>query len=186
MEDYQIYQDEINKLLRFYNITVVQWSKSACGWARKSNRTIKIPPPTTIENFLICLHEIRHITQPGGPNYVMEYDAERWAIDYAQKLGFDTKSYERRAKMYVLKNIAKGINRGLRVHRVKPEILNWLPIDITEWEGNKVYLYAGDKKRSRDNIIIEMRKPNNYRPFRKTRYQWNNLINETEITELPV
>jgi hypothetical protein len=123
--------------LNFHDIKVIEWNKSDCGIAFVENRTIKIPEPTTINRFLICLHEISHIIRSPFHTsmrvYEYEYDCEMYAIQQALELGLDIEDYEHRAKGYVMYCVCRAFNRGLNLDKANYEILDWLGIDIDEW-----------------------------------------------------
>jgi len=128
----------IKKELNFYNIRVVEWSVTDCGLAWPEKREVKIPAPTTLNRFMICLHEIFHISRfsahKGLKVYEYEFDCEMWTIQKAKKLGFNTDDYEYRAKGYVTYCLARAYNRGLNLRKANPSILEWLGVDIDIWE----------------------------------------------------
>lgn len=131
----------IKKELNFYNIQIKEFSVSDCGLAWPELRQVKIPQPTTLNRFLICMHEIFHIARFSAHKsmkvYEYEYDCEMWTLMKAKKLGFDTKEYEHRAKGYVMYCFAKAFNRGLNLDKANKDILNWLGIDIDVWKNHQ-------------------------------------------------
>jgi len=125
--------------LSFYNIKVVEWCDSDSGLAWCVEREVKIPKPTTQNRFMICLHEIFHIVRfsahKGMKVYEYEFDCEMWAIHKAKTLGIKTKQYEKAAKGYVAYCFSRAFNRGLNLRNANPSIINWLGIDIQDWEN---------------------------------------------------
>lgn len=145
---------ELNKLLRFYDIKVVNWSASNCGIAYYRSRTIKIPQPTTPPRFAICMHEIKHIIigKGGNRSYVDEYACEKFALSQLEKFGFDTKEYYENARRYIILCIAKGYCRKLNVNNIPQEIIDFCKIDFNDWKGYKIYVWA--KKISRGSSVF--------------------------------
>jgi len=130
-------RDFIKKELNFYNIEVIQWNVGDCGIAFIETRQVKIPDPTTINRFLICLHEIGHIARASVHKtmkvYEYEYDCEMYAIQRALKLNLDIEDYEHRARGYITYCFCKAFNRNLNLDKANTEIIDWLGIDISEW-----------------------------------------------------
>ena len=130
----------IKKELDFYNIKVVAWSSSDCGLAWPEKREVKIPTPTTLNRFLICLHEIFHVSRfslhNGMKVYEYEFDCELWTIQKAKTLGFDVEDYEHRARGYITYCLARAYNRGLNLRKANKKIIDWLGVDIDTWEKN--------------------------------------------------
>ena len=128
----------INAELKLNKVKVREWIDEECGLAWVELREIQIPKPTTINKFIICLHEICHIVRSNEHNkmsvYEFEYDCEMWAIKKAKQFGLDTKEYESRAKGYVTSCLARGYNRGLNLDRVDKKIIDWLMVDISKWK----------------------------------------------------
>jgi len=127
----------INEELRFYDIEVKKWRKNDSGLAYLEQRMVEIPEPTTLNRFLICLHEIFHIVRyeihKSMKVYEYEYDCEMCVIKKAKKLGFDTKDYEHRAKGYITYCFAKAFNRNLNLNKANREITDWLGINLKKW-----------------------------------------------------
>ncbi len=137
----QLAESHLNKLLKLYKITVKQWSKSSCGRAWPSKHEIKIPHPTDVDRFCVCMHEIKHVIDGRwGKLYEREYACEMFAINAAELLGFDVTTYRERARRYIIMNIAKGYCRGLSLGNISSEIKRFCQIDFKEWEGNSVYV----------------------------------------------
>jgi hypothetical protein len=128
----------INDELRFYGIQVRKWRKGDCGVAFIQERIVEIPEPTTLNRFLICLHEITHISRAdihkGMKVYEYEYDCEMTVIKKAKELGFNTKDYEHRAKGYITYCFSKAFNRNLNLDRANRVVTDWLGIDLKKWD----------------------------------------------------
>jgi len=128
----------INDELRFYGIQVRKWRKGDCGVAFIKERIVEIPEPTTLNRFLICLHEVTHISRSdihkGMKVYEYEYDCEMTVIKKAKELGFNTKDYEHRAKGYITYCFAKAFNRNLNLDRANRVVTDWLGIDLKKWD----------------------------------------------------
>ena len=122
--------------LRFYNISVRKWRKGDCGVAFIKERLVEIPEPTTLNRFLICLHEITHIARAEVHKgmKVYEYDCEMTVINKAKQLGFDTTDYEHRAKGYVTYCFAKAFNRNLNLDKANKQVTDWLGINLKKWD----------------------------------------------------
>lgn len=130
--------DYINNELRINRISVSKWRKTDSGIAYIQDRKIEIPDPSTLNRFLICLHEITHITRfeihKGMKVYEYEYDCEMNVINLAKQLGFDTSDYEHRAKGYITYCFAKAFNRNLNLEKANKEITDWLGIKLKKWQ----------------------------------------------------
>jgi hypothetical protein len=131
-------KEYLNAELRFYNIKVSKWRTTDSGIAFIKERLVEIPEPTTLNRFLICLHEITHISRSevhkGMKVYEYEYDCEISVINKAKQLGFDTSDYEHRAKGYVTYCFAKAFNRNLNIDKANREVTDWAGIDLIEWD----------------------------------------------------
>jgi hypothetical protein len=137
----------VNEQLALHNIEVISWSKGDCGIAYIQTRQIKIPQPTTINRFLICLHEICHITRQSQHKtmkvYEYEWDCEMWAMQQAMNLRLDIEDYEHRARGWIMHCLCKAYNRGLNLDRANQEILDWLGVDINKWKKwDRAYVIA--------------------------------------------
>ena len=128
----------IDAELRFYDIKVRKWRKGDCGVAFIKERLVEIPEPTTLNRFLICLHEIFHISRADLHKtmkvYEYEFDCEINTIEKAKKLGLDTTDYEHRAKGYVTYCFAKAFNRNLNLDKANKVVTDWAGIDLKEWD----------------------------------------------------
>ncbi len=123
----------IHGLMRCFDIEEHEKTyKSAQGEATLPERIIRIP--TTLDSpkkFIVSLHEIGHIkfsTKKYKFDYMMEYDAEQYAIGLAKTFGFIRKksieSYIKSARIYVL----SYINRDIKKIKIKD-----IPIEVVEW-----------------------------------------------------
>lgn len=141
MFDKEKAEQHLKKMLRHYKIKVVKWSVSSCGRAYISAKEVKIPRPTDIDRFGVCMHEIKHIIDGiWGKLYQREFACEKFAIEQGQALGFDMSLYAERARRYIIMNIAKGYCRKLNLANIEPEIRNFCNIDFSEWNGHKVFV----------------------------------------------
>lgn len=93
------------------------------------SRRVVIPTPVDDWSFLVALHEIGHVsTGHRLYSYLMEYNAEKWAITRAKdSYGIVCKEYEEDAKNYV-RSILIGelMFSGLQPDKVKSYVLEWL------------------------------------------------------------
>lgn len=134
-------EQHLNKLLKQYKIKVVKWSAGSNGRAWWTKKEVKIPHPTNIDRFCVCMHEIKHIIDGKWGNlYQREFACEMFAIEQAAELGFDASEYRERARRYIIMNIAKGYCRKLNLSKLEPSIKEFCNIDFSEWEGKKVYV----------------------------------------------
>lgn len=132
---------------RFYSIKPVRKFAAACGRAIIASRTVEVPKSfSTVERFMVALHEIAHIKQGNvRPSYYGEYLAERFALRRAKELNIDPGDYEVRARAYVLTTIAKAYNRGLKLDSIPAFIVEWVQHDFSSWEGHKVFIRRSKK-----------------------------------------
>jgi hypothetical protein len=134
--------DYINKLLTKHKITVYAWSATSCGRAKVKKRQIKIPKPTNIDRFAVCLHEIFHIIgRKGSKSYEKEFHCDMYARNTLIKLGYDVTEWDKRTKWHVLSRVAMAHNRGLNHANLNAEVRAFFPeVDFTKWIGNKVFV----------------------------------------------
>lgn len=128
----------IHGLMRVYDIEedLERQRKTPTGEAFVATRIIHIPAEmNTPQKFLVALHEIGHIKYAFKKykfDYLMEYDAEMYAINAAQALGFIKKrsmdSYIRRAKDYVLSYIKRD-SKMIKGNTIPKEIIEWINDD---------------------------------------------------------
>jgi len=133
-------EDILNKYLDRYNITVYQWSVTSCGRAYYKDKRIKIPKPTNIDRFSVCLHEIKHIIDGRiKPRYISEFRCDKFALDIINDLGWDTEYVRARMKWHVLSRVAMATNRGLK--KIDPLITNYYnDIDFDDWYRHKIFV----------------------------------------------
>jgi hypothetical protein len=94
-------------------------------------RQVTIPVPECEWSFLVCLHEIGHLsTGDRSHSYLSEYNAEQWAIKRAyERYGVHCPSYIEDAKRYVHSHILQNVlYYGLQVEKIKPYVLDWVGI----------------------------------------------------------
>jgi hypothetical protein len=137
----------IRNELQITNTKVAKW----CVWdpeegdfvAYIDSRRVIIPIPVCDWSFLIGLHEIGHVsTGHRLYSYLMEYNAEKWAIKRAKdNYGIVSLEYEEDAKRYVKQHlIANLIDSDLKITKIKPYVLDWLnetPETIMEYIQNE-------------------------------------------------
>lgn len=138
----QTAEQYINRLLKKHKIEVAVWSATSCGWASKKTRKIKIPKPTNIDRFAVCLHEIFHIIgRKGSKSFEKEFYCDMYARGILVELGWDTEAWDKRTKWHILSRIAMAHNRGLNHASINAEIRAFFPeIDFTKWVNMKVFV----------------------------------------------
>jgi hypothetical protein len=126
------YEAVIRLYIRKHKIHVKKWYKSlnaASYTVFQGSRTVMLPVPKNRTSFLVCLHEIGHISEGSYPiSYINEYVAEIFAITEGKKWDAETDAYEFKAKQYVLAHLVKDWNTG-RIKSVRKEIREWLDIN---------------------------------------------------------
>lgn len=131
----------VNQLLKKHKIKVKKWSTSSCGRAYFQTRMVKIPNPTDVDRFCVCLHEIEHILHgKKGKSYEQEYACEMFAINTAKQHGFNVTGYQERARRYIIMCIAKAHCRGLNVGNIDHQIKHFCNINFNTWQGKKVHV----------------------------------------------
>lgn len=144
-----------------HNINILpQRFSTAVGRAWIETNHIKIPYIDSVEDFLVCLHEIGHIVtgkkiDADTPDYIFEYLADKWAIDTAKKHGIINKKYEMRAKWYVLSYIADYHNKN-EGYTIPKRILKFVGEDIANWEGFNITVFYTAKELT---ITKKLREP---------------------------
>ena len=97
----RILEEEASKkgIKVFYHDKGPQWGRAALG-----SKRVFIPTPHRFASFFTCLHEIGHIAKnhhgwDGKPEYVWEYEAFNWALEFCRRKGIRvperTINYER-------------------------------------------------------------------------------------------
>jgi len=108
----------------------LDWDPDGVGYeAYYDTRRVSIPKPVCDWSFLVCLHEIGHIsTGDRQYGYLAEYNAEKWAIKRAYKQ-YDIAHYlyELDAKEYVKAHVNDDIkHHKLGLYDIKPYVLSWI------------------------------------------------------------
>ena len=147
MFDQKVAEKHINGLVRRYKIKVIGYSVSSCGRAWPGSRKIKIPRPTNIDRFCVCLHEVKHIIDGlTGPSFKLEFDCDMYAMDEAKALGFDVSEWEKRTRWHSLSRIAMAMNRKMPARKIPDYIKEYFSdVDFSGWEGRKVFV-SSDRK----------------------------------------
>lgn len=132
----------INKLLKKHKIEVYGWSATSCGRAAIKSRKIKIPKPTNVDRFAVCLHEIFHIIgRKGSKSFEKEFYCDMYARGILIELGYDVSAWDKRTKWHILSRIAMAHNRGLNHNSINSEIRAFFKeIDFNKWIGMKVFV----------------------------------------------
>jgi len=132
----------ITKLLKKHKIEVYDWSATSCGRAKIKQKKIKIPEPTNVDRFAVCLHEIFHIIgRKGSKSFEKEFYCDMYAKNILIELGYETAAWDKRTKWHILSRIAMAHNRGLNHSNINSEIREFFSeIDFTKWIGKKVFV----------------------------------------------
>jgi len=128
------FEQIIDKLCKENLIKVTKNFKTPNGQANLTQRSIEIPEKLdNLINFMVALHEVGHIiVGRQKQDFYGEYLAERFAIDTAQKYGYDPKEYFENAKNYVAAKLQKAWNRGLKLSNVPKEVELFCDIDLED------------------------------------------------------
>lgn len=95
---------------------------------------------------MVALHEIGHVRNGHvRPAYYGEYLAEKFALERAAEMGIDPGMYTKRAKCYVLMNLAKAHNRGLDHKNIPDAVREFIDMDISNWIGRRVFVTYNKK-----------------------------------------
>jgi len=155
-EDAEAY---LQKLIKQYNIKVVQRSKSSCGWASFEENEIKIPYPTDVDRFGVCLHEISHILDGDTRNgkstkrYEQEFYCDMYARNILIEFGYDTTKWDQRTRWHILSATARATNRGVK--KINEEIVEYFDdVNFNDWYGKKVWVGA---QRDFSNVTIDIK-----------------------------
>lgn len=141
--DKKIGRNYVNRLVRSHGITVTKYSVTSSGVAWRNTRMIKIPKPTNLDRFGVCLHEIYHVIgkKLGTLKFEQEFYCDKYALDIMIKFGLNTDAWIKRMKWHVLSRMAMAHNRGLNHSKIKPEIKEFFSdIDFNKWIGNSVWV----------------------------------------------
>lgn len=142
-------QQYFNDLLIKHNITIEKYSAGSCGYATYRTRSIKVPHPTNLDRFGVCLHEIKHILDgKGGREYEKEFACDKYVLDTFIELGYDTTKWEQRMRWHCLSRLAMAHNRGAHLLTMKQEIKDFFKeVDFKLWTGKKIFV-SYDKTRA--------------------------------------
>jgi hypothetical protein len=138
----------IEKEAAINGIVINRWKKSSSGGAaynfiHGNFKIIEIPIPNNYYCFGICHHEIGHlvlghcVADRKKLNYVIEYEAEKYAIAKLKEYHSDYKQYELQAALYVLKILYRYQKRGHDMKKVPMEILLWTGLKGNKWHIRK-------------------------------------------------
>ena len=97
--------------------------------AFRETRQVLLPIPIDSWSFMVCLHEIGHISMGERVfSYLDEYVAEQWAIKRAkQAYGIVDLDYEKDARRYVWMHIIQNrLFYNLQTNKIKPYVLDWI------------------------------------------------------------
>lgn len=180
---------QLQRLLKQHKVTVIAWSVTSCGYAHFKSRKVKIPTPTDIDRFCVCLHEIKHcIDGKLATRFIEEYECEKFAIETAAEFGYDVEEYTERSRRHIIVGIAKAHNRGYDVKKLPQEIKDFCqPCDFTAWAGNKVFASGWGTKQIRNktgfkiDLTPALKNPTcvyscHDKTSGKERYEWRLLI----------
>lgn len=106
-----------------------EWNEEGSYEAFIDTRRVIIPVPVDDWSFLVALHEIGHVsTGHRLYSYLMEYNAEQWAIKRAKDCyNIVCPEYEEDAKNYVRSKLLGELKYSeLSIHQVKSYVLDWL------------------------------------------------------------
>lgn len=135
-------QKYFDNLLKEHNITIAQYSSGSCGWAKHREREIKVPHPTNLDRFGVCLHEVKHILDgKHGREYEKEFACDKYVLDTFIELGYDTVKWEQRMRWHCLSRLAMAHNRGAHLLIMKQEIKDFFKeIDFNVWTNKKIFV----------------------------------------------
>lgn len=155
----------IRKELEITNTKVRKW----CDWnpdggdyeANIETRGITIPIPVCEWSFLVGLHEIGHVSTGSRLySYLMEYNAEKWAIKRAKEsYGVINEEYEEDARQYVKQHLIANLRESdLKITKVKPYVISWL----NETPESIMGYLTNDENEQPVNTNIHLRRINFY------------------------
>lgn len=132
----------IHILMAEHNIKVRAYSTTSCGRAYWKTREIKIPKPTNVDRFCVCLHEIKHIIDGHkGKRFEQEFDCDMYALEGAEAMGYDTTDWRIRMRWHSLSRVAMAINRGLPAAKIPSRIREYFhDVDFNAWHGKRVWV----------------------------------------------
>lgn len=127
------YYEWLRNELKVVNCKVARWlpwnPESSDYFADIDSRRVTIPIPVCEWSFLVALHELGHVSTGFRlRHYLMEYNAEKWAIKRAkEKYGIHSEEYIQDAKSYVQWHLDHELEcTELTMDKVKPYVLDWI------------------------------------------------------------
>jgi hypothetical protein len=182
-------EERVNSLIKQYKIKVIARSKGSSGYAHFDKNEMKIPYPTNVDRFAVCLHEIHHIiageTQNGKKlkRYEQEFYADMYARNILEEFNYNTTEWDRRTQWQILSRVAMATNRGCK--EVNQEVANYFYyIDFSKWFGKKVFVGA-DKTFVNQTIEIDGdKKPLPFNPRNTVLTFHHKELSEDEIEKL--
>ncbi len=141
-------KQKLDSLLLEHGISVATWLETANGYAHFKTKRIGIPKPINIVKFCICLHEIKHVIDGDKWNriFIQEYHCEKYSIEIAKSLGFDTSGYEKISRGYILMQIAKACGNRYNINDIPEEIKEFCGIDFTGWKDKNIFVHDWNKE----------------------------------------
>lgn len=118
-----------------------RWSSNSSGKAWPRARLIKIPYPSNPYDFMVGLHEIKHVLDVSykRQSYEDEYYADLFALNIGILFDYDLNRWIKSMRANVLRHIAKYTNKGGKVSNIPEEIQMFFgDIDLINWEGKKI------------------------------------------------
>lgn len=130
---YKWFRNELN----LTNCKVAKWlvwdPDNGDYFADIDSRRVTVPIPVCDWSFLVALHELGHVSTGFRlRHYLMEYNAERWAIKRAKEsYGVYSEEYVQEAKSYVKWHLDCELKHTeLTIDKVKPYVLEWIEEDV--------------------------------------------------------
>jgi len=150
MFDKEIAERHLQKLLKEHKIKVIKWSVTSCGRAYWKKRKVKIPKPTNVDRFGVCMHEIKHIIDgKKGKRFEQEFACDMFAREQMILLGFNNgiQNWDKRTNWHCLSRIAMAVNRKMDVEKISINIKEWFNfVDFSKWKNKKVFIRHNDKE----------------------------------------
>ena len=111
----------------------VEWNPDSDQYeAFFEGRSVIIPIPIDEWSFLVCLHEIGHISSGDRVySYLREYNAEQWAMKRAKEVyNIECPEYLVDAKWYVTSHLLQDLFYSeLEFDQVKAYVMEWIGHD---------------------------------------------------------
>ena len=126
----------LDEWLKTENIRVIRWSSSSSGSAYQEDKHIRIPKPTNLDRFYICMHEVGHIIhyKKSDPIWMAEWRADKFAMSIFDEYLFDKSRVIIRTQRHMLMVIAKAANRGFSLDKLPDDLLEFLEYDFDVWK----------------------------------------------------